>query len=1450
MPVAVMATVAKGYDLDYAWRAVGEAYRGAGYYLAAAEAGEPPGTWWGPGAERLGLAEGQQVEREPYDLLFGQRKGPDGQKLGRAPTNAGKAAEIYQGLLAVEPGADDHRRAELRIIAQRQARQSPLYFDLTVSWSKDISIFHASLGAAVQRARDEGDKQAGALAAGLLAKVDQVLRDANNAALAYFQRETGYVRTGSHAARVDGRESGQWREADLIVASWYQHASRDGDMQLHEHNQIAHVAFTRHDGKGRAPDSTAYYEHARAAGQIASIHAEAALTQRFGMSWVPRPDGMGFGIDGIGADLMDVFSHRRDVINEKVVGELVPCFQAEYGRAPNQRELASLMDKANLRTRKGKDGVIDWDETTRGWQAKAAQKAGVDLVSLYRRVSRLERGSCAPRDAGSELTQDEIARAAQKALEKCARENSKWTRADLIANLGRALPRRAADPDGQAALLEEATDRALAGEFGPVACLESLEPVPVPASLRRADGRSLYQRHGGVKYATRVQLSREEKLVAQAGARGGPCMSSEEAARALGADVAELEVALHEPPGAEVKMTACGLRMDQAAAAFHVLTSDRRVEVIVGPAGAGKTRVLAGIGKAWSHGRVVGVTPSQASRDVLAAAGVTESYNFAQFLGHLKDRRGARGPVELSRGDLIVMDEVSMLSNPDFADIVDYAASSGAKVAVALDHQQLQAVENGGGASLVTRTQGYVQLPEPVRFTEEWERSASLALREGKAAALADYAEHGRIRAGTAEEILEAAAQAYIAHTLEGKDSLLIARSHEVRREACRRVRGDLQHLGLVARDGPTVEIADGQQATVGDLVVCTDNDHSVDVGEGETLANMHVLRIEAITPKGPVVRRMLESDEQTKAPRWTEEAFLFPGYRTAELAYAVTEHVAQGRTVAATRTIVSPGDDRQGTYVAATRATSDNVMMVITPSPKRADPLPLSRPAPELKRFHDLEQQRRGQTAQHSPQADLDEGIAVLADVLARDATDLAATEYRERVRSNADHLGLLHAIWMDLTERADAERFRPVVQSALADTWGIRNGELDSPTARWLYRTMRAAELAGEDPARAVRQAVATRDLAGARDIPAVIDARMRRSVNAMTPVPVSRWAGRVPDVPDPELREYLARVGALMDERRERIGRHAAEHQPAWAVKSLGPVPDDPGERDRWQERASAVGAYRELFGHDDERQPIGHEPIADHPDKRALWHEAWRALGPVGESDLRDRADGSLWLIRDQYQAETAWAPRHVGRELGYVRAGAEDARLQVIRSQAEAETARKAGDGELAAPHEQQAERSRLQESAYRMQETVLAGLMDDRRAWEAATEPQRRLAVAADTELRRRYPEMGIEPLRSAEPEEVTDGQRAELDVLPDEQREYQPPAWVREAAEARKAFSDKLAERQSVTEPHEDPDYEDLGPAFPSWQQQDRDAVLQPPKPPIPPSERLAEREAEAGGT
>jgi hypothetical protein len=70
------------------------------------------------------------------------------------------------------------------------------------------------------------------------------------------------------------------------------------------------------------------------------------------------------------------------------------------------------------------------------------------------------------------------------------------------------------DPGAAAALLEELADRALRSEFEPVECLEAPEPADVPPSLRRADGRSVYQRHGGVRYATRAQLGMEERMLA------------------------------------------------------------------------------------------------------------------------------------------------------------------------------------------------------------------------------------------------------------------------------------------------------------------------------------------------------------------------------------------------------------------------------------------------------------------------------------------------------------------------------------------------------------------------------------------------------------------------------------------------------------------------------------------------------------------------------------------------------------------------------------------------------------------------------------------------------------------------------------------------------------------------------------------------------------------------
>jgi len=304
--LAVVATLSKGYDLDYVWKQVDRdsSKDAASYYIQASETGgEPPGRWWGPGARALGFEPGQTVERKPYDLLFGERKAPDGTQLGRPPGNGRKAADLYAQLLTAEPHATAERKRELQTEAVKKARQSPLFFDLTISFSKSISIFHASLGENARLARQAGDQQGDAYWSGLVAEVDDMIWQAVHAGFGYFQREAGYTRTGSHDTRVHGRETGQWHEADLAVAHWLQHTSRDGDMQLHVHSQIAHVAKASTDGKWRAPDSLGYNEHIGAVAAIVSQHLEEALTRRFGLEWTARDDGHGFDpatADGFG----------------------------------------------------------------------------------------------------------------------------------------------------------------------------------------------------------------------------------------------------------------------------------------------------------------------------------------------------------------------------------------------------------------------------------------------------------------------------------------------------------------------------------------------------------------------------------------------------------------------------------------------------------------------------------------------------------------------------------------------------------------------------------------------------------------------------------------------------------------------------------------------------------------------------------------------------------------------------------------------------------------------------------------------------------------------------------------------------------------------------------------------------------------------------------------------
>ena len=215
------------------------------------------------------------------------------------------------------------------------------------------------------------------------------------------------------------------------------------------------------------------------------------------------------------------------------------------------------------------------------------------------------------------------------------------------------------------------------------------------------------------------------------------------------------------------------------------------------------------------------------------------------------------------------------------------------------------------------------------------------------------------------------------------------------------------------------------------------------------------------------------------------------------------------------------------------------------------------------------------------------------------------------------------------------------------------------------------------------------------------------------------------------------------------------------------------------------------------------------------------------------------DGHLWLVRDTYAAETAWAPRHVGRELRLSRLGTFDAALGALRADAEAAAARKGGDHDRAERHETLAGSYRALRDHYQHQEQALAQTMVNRQEWEQATARSRQLAIAADTELRRRHPGQKVEPLRSSEPASPSNVERKQLHPVLDNKL-TETIGWIREPTARCAGFDTKLEKRRAVMVPGENLGRGDPDEVSPFLSPFGREAILQPPKPQMTPSARI----------
>jgi ATP-dependent exoDNAse (exonuclease V) alpha subunit len=212
--------------------------------------------------------------------------------------------------------------------------------------------------------------------------------------------------------------------------------------------------------------------------------------------------------------------------------------------------------------------------------------------------------------------------------------------------------------------------------------------------------------------------------------------------------------------------------------------SGRQVDLLVGPAGAGKTPAMHALKTAWTtvhaKGSVVGLAPSALAAQVLAEDLGIGCENSAKWL-HDHDRHDHDGGgTQFRSGQLVIIDEATLAGTLALDRLTALAAAAGAKVLLVGDWAQLESVEAGGAFPLLDTARPQVpELTEAHRFAHEWEKSASLDLRVGRTEVISTYARHDRVCQGTTDEMLDAAYAAWRDDVRSGRTSVLVAEATE-----------------------------------------------------------------------------------------------------------------------------------------------------------------------------------------------------------------------------------------------------------------------------------------------------------------------------------------------------------------------------------------------------------------------------------------------------------------------------------------------------------------------------------------------------------------------------------------------------------------------------------------------------------------------------------------------
>jgi ATP-dependent exoDNAse (exonuclease V) alpha subunit len=317
---------------------------------------------------------------------------------------------------------------------------------------------------------------------------------------------------------------------------------------------------------------------------------------------------------------------------------------------------------------------------------------------------------------------------------------------------------------------------------------------------------------------------------------------------------------------------------------------------------------------------VFGVAPTAAAAEVLA----TETGLVADTLDTLlhEHRQSDRPPAPgygLPAGATVILDEAGTVTTPKLDELADLAERHDWRVVMVGDPRQFSAVGRGGMYAYLVATYGAIELDEIHRFTHRWERDASLRLRNGDPAVLAEYERHGRLHGGTPEQMQIGILTAWAIARARGEMVAMMANTTDTVDRLNRRAQHARIAIGELDPTGPRLDIGN-RLLLVGDEVVTRRNDRTLHTDKGTIVKNRDHWTIDTIHRDGTVTVTGRGGTVRLPADYTAQHL---------ELGYAQTSHATQGRTVDTALLLIDGPTDTAGIYTPLTRGRGANHVYV-----------------------------------------------------------------------------------------------------------------------------------------------------------------------------------------------------------------------------------------------------------------------------------------------------------------------------------------------------------------------------------------------------------------------------------------------------------------------------------------------------------------------------------------